>query len=65
MIYRGVEYEITLIKPGLWKWQFRIGNAMMTGSTKANLGLLAERRVQMVINRELRSNSARIQHAAE
>ena len=60
-----IEYEITPIKPGLWKWQFRVGDAIKTGSIKANLGLLAERKVWMVINRELRASSARFQRAAE
>jgi len=62
---QGVEYEIALIKPGLWKWQFRIGDAIVTGTTKTNLGLLAERRLRMAINRELRASSARLQRAAQ
>ena len=64
-IYKGVEYEIAPIEPGLWKWQFRIGGRIKTGKTKANLELLASRRVQLVINQELRGSSPDLQRAAE
>ena len=65
MVYRGVVYELAPIKPGVWKWQFRIGHRIKAGRTKANLELLADRRVRMVIDRELRLSSANIQRAAE
>lgn len=42
MIYRGIEYEIEPIKPGLWKYQFCIGAVIRTGKTKSSLELLAE-----------------------
>jgi hypothetical protein len=54
MIYKGVEYELELIEPGLWKWQCRIGEKTKTGKTKCSLELLANRRVQVTIDRLLR-----------
>jgi len=46
MLYRGVEYEIEPIEPGVWKWQCRIGDRINTGKIKCKLGLLADRRVR-------------------
>jgi len=54
MDYRGVQYEITKIEPGLWKYQFRIGAVIRTGKTKSSLELLADRRVRLTIDRLLR-----------
>jgi hypothetical protein len=54
MIYKGVEYTVTPIAPGLWKWQFQIGDRMVAGRTEARLQLLAIRRVQLRIDRELK-----------
>ena len=51
MDYRGVQYELTKIEPGLWKYQFRIGAVIRTGKTKSSLELLAERRVRQKIDR--------------
>jgi len=59
MIYRGIEYEIEPIKPGLWKYQFCIGAVIRTGKTKSSLELLAERRVPMTIDRLLRTPRGR------
>ncbi|MBR1236614.1 hypothetical protein [Bradyrhizobium sp. AUGA SZCCT0182] len=53
MDYRGVQYEITQIEPGLWKYQFRIGAVIRTGKTKCNLEQLAEKRLRMKIDRLL------------
>lgn len=54
MIHKGVEYSLTAISPGIWKWQFRIGDRVFTGRTEARLNLLAVRRVQLRIDRELK-----------
>ncbi|MFL6792683.1 MAG: hypothetical protein ACJ8EE_16105 [Bradyrhizobium sp.] len=54
MIHKGVEYTVTLAAPGVWKWQFRIGDKLKTGKTEAKLHLLAIRRVQLRIDRELK-----------
>jgi hypothetical protein len=40
--------------PGVWKWQFRIGDEVKTGKTETRIGLLAVRRVQMRIDRALK-----------
>ena len=37
MQHKGIEYEIAMIEPGLWKWQFRIGAVIKSGQTKASL----------------------------
>jgi hypothetical protein len=54
MNHRGVEYTLTSVAPGVWKWQFQIGDKMISGKTEAKLNLLAIRRVQLRIDRELR-----------
>ena len=57
MIHKGVEYSVTAGPPGTWKWQFRIGDRVVTGKTEAKLQLLAIRRVQLRIDRELKKTS--------
>ena len=59
MIHRGIEYSVTAVTPGIWKWQFRIGDRVVTGKTEAKLQLLAVRRVQMRIDRELKKTAAK------
>jgi hypothetical protein len=54
MNYKGVEFSITAGAPGVWKWQFRIGERVVAGKTEARLYLLAVRRVQLRIDRELK-----------
>ena len=54
MTYKGVEYTVKAVAPGIWKWQFRIGDKVVAGKTEARLNLLAIRRVQMRIDRELK-----------
>jgi hypothetical protein len=55
MVHKGIEYSVTLIAPGIWKWQFRIGDEVKTGKTETKLNLLAIRRVQLRIDRELKT----------
>ena len=57
MIYKGVEYTVTAVGPGIWKWQFRIGERVVAGKTEARLNLLAIRRVQLRIDREFKKPS--------
>lgn len=53
--HRGVEYTVTATSvPGVWKWQFRIGDEVKTGKTETRINLLAIRRVQLRIDRELK-----------
>ena len=55
MNHRGVEYTLTRSDvPGFWRWQFRIGDLVRSGNTEARLALLAMRRVQLRIDRELK-----------
>jgi hypothetical protein len=44
--------------PGIWKWQFKIGDEVKTGRTETRIELLAIRRVQSLIDRELRKLAA-------
>jgi hypothetical protein len=53
MNHKGIDYLVlATATPGLWEWQFQIGDTVKTGKTEAKLGLLAVRRV-LRINREL------------
>jgi hypothetical protein len=40
--------------PGIWRWQFRIGDEVKSGKTETKISLLAIRRVQLRIDRELK-----------
>jgi hypothetical protein len=52
--HKGIEYKIACITAGFWRWQFQIGDRVIAGTTEANLDLLAIRRVQARIDRELK-----------
>ena len=55
MIHGGVEYTFaTTAAPDVWKWQFRVGDKVKTGKTETRINLLAIRRVQQRIDRELK-----------
>lgn len=54
MVHKGIDYEIAKIEPGLWKYQFRIGAVIRTGKTRCSLELLADRRVRLTIDKQLR-----------
>ena len=57
MNHRGIEYTVTMTTvPGIWKWQFRIGDRIKTGRTETRIDLLAMRRVQQRIDRELKKS---------
>jgi hypothetical protein len=57
MVYKGVEFTVTQVAPNIWQYQFGLGDRVITGKTKAKLSLLAIRRAQIRINRELRKAS--------
>jgi len=57
MQYKGVEYELTPVERGLWKWRFSVGDVAKVGRTKPNLKLLADRKVRMAIDRALRDST--------
>ena len=61
MNHKGVEYTLTRSEtPGVWKWQFRIGDLVRSGRTEARLLLLAMRRVQLKIDRELKQSGRQL-----
>ena len=42
MNHKGVEYAVTTTAtPGIWKWQFRIGDEVKSGRTETRINLLA------------------------
>jgi hypothetical protein len=53
---RGIEFTVEQVEPGLWKWQFQIGETVKTGETHSNLMGMAARRVQQRIDREPRKS---------
>jgi len=56
MNHRGVEFTVAeTALPGVWQWQFRIGDETRTGKTETRIDLLAIRRVQLRIDRELKA----------
>jgi hypothetical protein len=57
MIYKGVEFTVSASKTGAWDWQFQIGDRLVTGKTETRLYLLAVKRVQMRIDRELKKTN--------
>ena len=52
--HRDIEYTLTNIEPDLWSWSFDINGKTKRGTTRARLDLLAQRRVYMLIDRELK-----------
>ena len=54
MVHKGVEFTVTAVAPDVWKWQFLLGDKVIAGKTEAKLSLLAIRRVQLRIDRELK-----------
>ena len=55
MNHKGVDFSLALADtPGIWKWQFRIGDGVISGRTETRINLLAVRRVQLRIDRELK-----------
>ena len=52
---QGVEYRLSKSEtPGFCNWQFRIGDLVRSGKIEASLALLAMRRVELRIDRELK-----------
>ena len=58
MMHKGVQYTVAVTAvPSIWKWQFRIGDTVKTGKTETRINLLAIRRVQLRIDRELKKTT--------
>ena len=56
MNHRGIEFTVAkTATQGVWQWQFRIGEKVKTGKTETKIDLLAIRRVQLRIDRELKA----------
>jgi hypothetical protein len=56
MNHRGIEYTVAkTATAGVWQWQFQIGDQLKTGKTETKIDLLAVRRVQLRIDRELKA----------
>jgi hypothetical protein len=51
---RGVEFSLMEAEPGVWKWQFQIGEIVTAGKTQSNLKGMAAHRVHERIDRELK-----------
>lgn len=61
MNHRGVEFTVAkTATPGIWQWQVRIGEETRTGKTETKIDLLAIRRVQLRIDRELKAIGRRL-----
>lgn len=60
MTRRGIEFTLMQLQPGLWQWQFRIGQAVTTGETRTKLKGMAARRAQQRIDRELKSRATSV-----
>ena len=55
MNHRGVEFTVASTPtPGVWKWQFQLEGRIRSGKTETRIALLAIRRVQLRIDRELK-----------
>ena len=58
MTHKGIEYTVAMTAvPSIWKWQFQIGDTVKTGTTETRINLLAIRRVQLRIDRELKKTT--------
>ncbi len=53
--HRDIAYTLTQSEPDIWHWSFEINGQLKRGTTRVRLGLLAQRRVCMLIDRELKS----------
>ena len=54
MNHRGIEFTVAkTATPGVWQWQFRIGNKVKSGKTETKIDLLAIRRVQLRIGSKI------------
>jgi hypothetical protein len=54
MNYQGIEFSFAETQPGLWQWQFQIGETVKNGKTETNLQGIAAHRVQRRIDREIK-----------
>ena len=64
MRHREIEFSVEPAsgRDDVWVWRFSIGGEVRTGKTVTKLKLLAIRRVQFIIDRELRKRTVTSQH---
>lgn len=55
---KGVEFTLLQVEPGLWKWQFQIGETVTTGKTQTHLLGRAAHSAQKRIDLELSKGDA-------
>jgi hypothetical protein len=59
MHHRGIEYTVTRTKRrDIWRWHFWINDRVRSGQVRTTLEVLANRRVQLLIDRELKKTPA-------
>lgn len=54
MIRKGIDFTVRQVEPDLWKWQFQIGQKVVTGHTHTRLQGMAAHSCQKRIDSELR-----------
>jgi hypothetical protein len=54
MDYRGIDFDLRLVRTGTWSYRFQMGRAVKSGRIKAVDRSLAILSVQKKINREIR-----------
>jgi hypothetical protein len=54
MDYRGIDFDLRLVRTGAWSYRFQMGRAVKSGRIKAADHSLAILRLQKKINREIR-----------
>jgi hypothetical protein len=66
MRHRDIEFSVEHAseRDDVWVWQFTISGEVRTGKTVARLKLLAIRRVQLLIDRELKKRNVPSQHGS-
>jgi len=59
MRHRGIEFSVEPAseREDVWIWRFTIGDQVRTGKTETKLKLLAIRRAQLIIDRELKTRN--------
>jgi hypothetical protein len=67
MRHRGIEFRVERAseREDLWIWRFTIGDRVRTGKTATKLELLAIRRAQLMIDRELKKGKVPPLHDIE
>jgi len=59
MLHRGIEYTVTRTRRrDIWRWHFWIDDRVKSGQVRTTLEVLAVRRVQLPIDRELKKAPA-------